>query len=92
MRAALAFAFALLAACGGTKNPTPSGTPDAQAPAPLPDAGALEAGCAEGGGTCNACAAPETDPYNACSTAVGGCVPFDDTRVPRPGGQLPPVP
>ncbi len=60
---------------------------------PFPDAGAphdatiptaSDACIPEGGDAarCNTCATPATDPYNACSTFTGGCIPFDAARVP----------
>jgi len=46
--------------------------------------------CAPDASTCNSCVTPQQDPYNACSSFTGGCVPFDDTArgVPNPLPQL----
>jgi hypothetical protein len=81
-------AVAVLFACSSDDNPTPTVTPGADAQPPNADAST----CIEG--NCNTCTTPSEDPYNACSAAAGGCVPFDnDTRVPRgPDGQIPKVP
>jgi hypothetical protein len=88
----------LVASCSSDDNPAPSLTP------PLADAGGgtsgssgtgpADSGCASDASTCNSCVAPETDPYNACSSAVGGCIPFDNAaRVPKdPNGGVPQVP
>jgi hypothetical protein len=78
----------LLFACSSDDNPTPTVTPEPDAQGPNGDASTCMTG------NCNACTTPADDPYNACTAAAGGCVPFDnDTRVPRgPDGQIPKVP
>jgi len=101
MKAVLLSGFAVsaflgaLASCSSEDNPAPTVTP----PVPGADAGSPSAdggpsACTSTSATCNSCTTTVDDPYNACSSAVGGCVPFDnDTRVPRgPDGQIPKVP
>jgi hypothetical protein len=41
-----------------------------------------DAACGSDAATCNSCTTSDTDPYNACSSFVTNCIPFDDTRVP----------
>lgn len=87
-------AAAIVLACSDESNPTPSVV---LPPGPTADTGTLtpEAStCASDAATCNSCITPESDPYNACSSAAGGCVPFDnEARVPKgPNGGLPQVP
>jgi len=49
-------------------------------------------GCVSTQPRCNSCTGAD-DPYNACSTAVTSCVPFDAKRIPQgPGGGVPQVP
>jgi hypothetical protein len=65
---------------------------DTASPAPVIDAGAVDAttigdaaACVPDSGPsphCNACVSPTADPHNACSRFVTACVPFDATRVP----------
>jgi hypothetical protein len=83
----LALALAALYACSSDENPTPTVTPAPDGQAPTVDASACTTG------NCNSCTTPAEDPYNACSAATGGCVPFDNARVPRgPNGEIPKVP
>jgi len=50
-------------------------------------------GCVSTQPRCNSCATAPVDPYNACSSAVTNCVPFDAKRIPQgPGGGIPQVP
>lgn len=84
-----------LAACSSDNNPTPTitSTPDSGSPPP-PDGGTgTIPGCASDAATCNSCVSAESDPYNACSPLTGGCVPFDNGRVPKDvNGGIPQVP
>jgi hypothetical protein len=41
-----------------------------------------DAGCFDASSKCNSCTTPDADPYNACSSQVTNCIPFDDMRVP----------
>ena len=84
-----------LASCSDDDNPAPSGViPSEDAgvdtgTSVVPETGA----CTSDAATCNSCATPAEDPYNACSESAGNCVPFDNERVPRdPNGALPQVP
>jgi hypothetical protein len=64
----------------GTDSSTNPGTDSGQQgiDAALPDAGS----CKSDSGLCNSCFTPAQDPVNGCSSAVGNCHAFDNTRVP----------
>jgi len=38
--------------------------------------------CTSDASTCNSCATPSQDPYNACSQYTTNCIPFQKSRVP----------
>lgn len=97
--AALVAAFAAMVSCSDDPNLSPT----ADAAATVPDGGGDGStdggpdtgndGCVSDQPRCNSCATAPVDPYNACSSAVTNCVPFDAKRVPRgPGGGIPQVP
>jgi hypothetical protein len=76
----------LLVACGNGDDTTatPLGSDagvmiDATAPPPTVDACVFDP---DSHAVCNACIAPDADPYNACSPFASGCIPFDAARVP----------
>jgi len=48
-----------------------------------PDSGTAPA-CTSDAATCNSCSSPSVDFHNACSSQVGGCVPFTGTVPPHP--------
>ena len=97
--AALAVAFAVTVSCSDDPNlapttdgavvPTEGGGADGSVDGGE-DAG--NDGCVSTEPRCNSCATAPVDPYNACSSAVTNCVPFDAKRIPQgPGGGIPQV-
>jgi hypothetical protein len=73
---------------GSSSNDAGSSTHDAGSSV---DAGS-DAGCSSTMPHCNTCTTPATDPLNACSSYVGNCTPFDNTRVPGWPDHIPMVP
>jgi hypothetical protein len=98
LAAALTGALVSLAACTDDDNPIPATLKDAStSDATATDAGATEAAvdsaCQPTSPKCNSCVTDDQDPYNACSSAVTDCVPFDNGRIPQgPNGGIPQVP
>ncbi|MDB4997754.1 MAG: hypothetical protein JWM74_5186 [Myxococcaceae bacterium] len=94
---ALTSAVGFLAACTDDDNPIPATLKDASTSDVATDAGAVDAAidsaCQPTGPKCNSCVADDQDPYNACSSAITDCVPFDNARIPQgPNGGIPQVP
>jgi hypothetical protein len=80
---------------GGSGSGSGSGSGGSSGSSGAGDDGGGSSGAGEGGSsggeagncmsdatTCSSCTTPATDPYNACSSFVTNCVPFDDTKVP----------
>lgn len=85
----------LLASCSDDDNPAPAGPNVPDGGNGTDSGGGADTGpCVSDRPTCNSCTSATDDPYNACSEAAGGCVPFDnDTRIPKgENGAIPVVP
>jgi hypothetical protein len=68
-------------ASGSTSGTGGSGSTSGTGGSGSSSGSASDAGCSDAS-NCNSCTAPDADPYNACSSQVTNCIPFDDKRVP----------